>query len=196
MVNDKIPYTLRQSTRARRMRISVSCEGKVMVTIPSRLMTGGYLGNRHPSNVVEDFVAEKWEWIKKTLAKFAVLPEWQKRKYTRRDYLNNKEGARKLVENRLTYFRQLYHHLEAGLPSWKRIAIRDQKSRWGSCSRQKNLNFNYKLLWLPAELQDYIIVHELCHLREMNHSKRFWTLVAQTLPEYNILRKKLRGGIR
>lgn len=182
-----ISYTLRKSARARRMSISVSCEGKVAVTIPSRLIAYNEGGI---DKLIENFVLEKWEWIKKALVKFSSLPEWQKKKYTREDYLNNKEAVRILVQSRLEYFNQFY-----GL-SWERIAIRDQKSRWGSCSKRGNLNFNYKLLWLPAELQDYIIVHELCHLRELNHSKRFWTLVAKTLPEYSLLRRKLRGGVK
>ena len=182
---DKISYTLRKSTRAKRMRISVLCEGKVLVTIPSRSFFGFETSNK----MVEAFIREKLGWIKSTLDKFSVLPEWQKKKYTRKDYLNNKETVRSLVEERLGYFNQFYRL------NWKRISIRDQKSRWGSCSRRGNLNFNYKLLWLPSDLQDYIVVHELCHLQELNHSKRFWTLVARALPEYNDLRGKLKGEI-
>jgi hypothetical protein len=151
-------------------------------------------GEEKIEKIVENFVIEKWEWVRKTLARFSALPDWQKKKYTRRDYLVNKEQARELIENRLIYFRQLYHHLEVQLPSLGRIAIRDQKSRWGSCSRRGNLNFNYKLLWLPAELQDYIVVHELCHLQELNHSKRFWALVAKVLPNYKEVKKRLKIG--
>jgi predicted metal-dependent hydrolase len=63
--------------------------------------------------------------------------------------------------------------------SYKRITIRGQKTRWGSCSRKKNLSFNWKLLMAPEPVVDYVIIHELAHLKEMNHSKRFWALVAQ-----------------
>lgn len=67
---------------------------------------------------------------------------------------------------------------------YARISVKDLKSRWGSCSSKKNLNFHYKLLFLPMELVDYVVTHELCHLQEMNHSKKFWTLVAKTIPDY------------
>lgn len=94
--------------------------------------------------------------------------------------------ARDVVNERLNYFNQ-YYGLE-----WKRVAIRNQRRCWGSCTELGNLNFSYKILFLPAELRDYIIVHELCHLRELNHSKRFWNLVAETLPDYKERMKYLR----
>ena len=66
--------------------------------------------------------------------------------------------------------------------SYKRIGIRGQKTRWGSCSRKKNLSFNWKLIMAPEPVLDYVIIHELTHLKEMNHSKRFWKLVASYCP--------------
>lgn len=74
-----------------------------------------------------------------------------------------------------------------------RISIRNPKTRWGSCSEKGNLNFSYKLLFLPDVLADYIVVHELCHLAELNHSAKFWQLVAKTLPDYKERRKALRN---
>ena len=65
-----------------------------------------------------------------------------------------------------------------------RITIRNQKSKWGSCSSKGNLNFNCLLMLAPPSVRDYVVVHELCHLVELNHSKRFWALVAKVLPEY------------
>ena len=73
-----------------------------------------------------------------------------------------------------------------------RIAIREQKSRWGSCSRKGNLNFNWKLIMAPPEALDYVVVHELCHLHEFNHSPRFWSLVAEQLPDYELWKKWLK----
>ena len=64
------------------------------------------------------------------------------------------------------------------------ITIRNQKTRWGSCSSEKNLNFNWKLILAPPEVLDYVVVHELCHLKEMNHSKAFWDEVGKVMPEY------------
>ena len=82
-------------------------------------------------------------------------------------YLKHKEVARTLVRERLEYFNAFYGY------EYKRIAIKNHKSRWGSCSKKGNLNFNYRIALLPSELADYIVVHELCHLGEFNHSPKF-----------------------
>ena len=105
----------------------------------------------------------------------------------RRDYLKYKEHARALVKQRLAQYNQVY---------WfkiNRVAIKNTKSRWGSASKKGNLNFNYRLVLLPQALADYVIVHELCHLGEFNHSKRFWGLVAQTIPNYIAMRKAFKS---
>ena len=68
--------------------------------------------------------------------------------------------------------------------TYGRVAVKEQKSRWGSCSRKGNLNFNWRLLLAPLPMLDYVVIHELCHLKELNHSPRFWRLVAQTCPDY------------
>jgi predicted metal-dependent hydrolase len=93
-------------------------------------------------------------------------------------YVENKEAARELVLDRLSYFNQHYNL------QWNRVAIRNQRRCWGSCSSLKNLNFNYKILLLPPHLSDYIIVHEMCHLKELNHGAGFWSLVAEVVPNY------------
>lgn len=93
-------------------------------------------------------------------------------------YVANKEVARVVVLERLAHFNQFYNF------HWNRVAIRNQRRCWGSCSAKGNLNFNYKVLFLPEHLRDYIIVHELCHLKHLNHGKEFWDLVAQQMPEY------------
>lgn len=101
-----------------------------------------------------------------------------------------KEKARTLAEERIRHFNQAYDF------KFNRISIKNHKSRWGSCSRKGNLNFNYKIALLPERLADYIIVHELCHLGELNHSRKFWDLVAKTIPDYSKARKELRKGSR
>jgi predicted metal-dependent hydrolase len=78
-----------------------------------------------------------------------------------------------------------------GLP-YGRVTIKEQKSRWGSCSHAGNLNFNWRLLLAPLPVLDYVVVHELCHLREANHGQRFWALVASLCPEYQQHRRWLR----
>lgn len=75
---------------------------------------------------------------------------------------------------------------------FNKITIRGQKTRWGSCSRRGNLSFNYRLMQYPVNVIDYVLIHELCHLKEMNHSKRFWGLVGEILPNYAELRNYLK----
>jgi predicted metal-dependent hydrolase len=77
---------------------------------------------------------------------------------------------------------------------YNQIHIREQKTRWGSCSSRKNLNFNWKLVLMPPEILDYVIIHELCHLSEMNHSDRFWNLVQVYCPDYRQRKKWLRDN--
>ena len=74
-----------------------------------------------------------------------------------------------------------------------RVAIRDQKSRWGSCSQKGNVNFNWKLIMAPPQALDYVVVHELCHLYEFNHSPRFWQLVSRQMPDYEVWKKWLKS---
>ena len=76
--------------------------------------------------------------------------------------------------------------------TYGRITIRNQKSRWGSCSSKGNLNFNCLLLLAPPDVMDYVIVHELCHRKEMNHSPQFWAEVARIMPDYETHRKWLK----
>ncbi len=101
-------------------------------------------------------------------------------------YLEQKEDARKLVLDRLGYWNKNYNF------KYSRVSIRNQRSRWGSCSSKGNLNFNFRIVTLPPHLSDYIIVHELCHLGQMNHSQKFWDLVGETLPNYIDLMQELR----
>ena len=109
------------------------------------------------------------------------------RRGTREHYAKHREAARALVHARLAHYNQLYGY------RFGKVFIRNTRSRWGSCSSRGNLNFNYKVALLPLELADYIVVHELCHLAEFNHSPKFWALVERTMPEHRRLRKALRA---
>ncbi len=108
------------------------------------------------------------------------------KKQPKKHYRENKEAARRIITERVAYLNQGY-----GFTIGK-IAIRNQKTRWGSCSKRGNLNFNYRIATLSQELADYVIVHELCHLGEFNHSARFWDLVAKVVPNHRELRRQLR----
>jgi predicted metal-dependent hydrolase len=101
-------------------------------------------------------------------------------------YFEFKEDARAVVMAKLVYWNQFYNL------TYKRVAIRNTRRSWGSCTSLKNLNFSYRLLFLPEPLQDYIIVHELCHLQELHHKESFWLLVAQQIPDYTERIKELK----
>lgn len=100
--------------------------------------------------------------------------------------------ARQRLEERVYYFSNRYDFGKRV----NRIFIKDQKSRWGSCSSKCNLNFNYRLIMAPDEVLDYVVVHELCHLKHMNHSTDFWNTVGEIMPNYKSVRAWLRkhGG--
>ena len=102
-------------------------------------------------------------------------------------YVAHKEQARQEIIARLEHFNQHY-----GL-SWNRVAIRNQRRCWGSCSSLGNLSFSYKVMFLPPRLRDYIVVHELCHLKELNHGRNFWALVAEQVPDYKDCTRELRA---
>jgi predicted metal-dependent hydrolase len=172
-----IPYTLKRSRKARRISITVKQTGDVFVTMPWFA----------PARIAESFVKAKSEWIQNTQEK--LKKKFENKivlKQTRKDYLEHKDRALVFIKERVNYFNQFYNF------SFKKITIKKQISRWGSCSSKGNLNFNYSLIHIPRELADYIVVHELCHLKEMNHGKNFWNLVAHTLPHHKELRAELR----
>lgn len=129
------------------------------------------------------FVQQKSDWIVKNLAKL----EREKISINYGNYQRDKEKARQLIYSRLNYFSRFYNF------KVNKIFVRNQSTRWGSCSARNNLNFNYRILYLDPDLADYIIVHEICHLFELNHSADFWKLVARQIPDYRERRKKLRN---
>ena len=97
-----------------------------------------------------------------------------------------RNAAREVFTNRVAY----YHRFTGG--HYTSITIRDQKTRWGSCSSKGNLNFNWRLIFAPEEVVDYIVVHELAHRKEMNHSRAFYNVVASVLPDYKVQEKWLK----
>jgi predicted metal-dependent hydrolase len=176
--NKKIEYRLLDSKRARCLRITIYPGGELSATLPKNM----------PFDNLENFLRQKADWIlrKMKIAK-KKKPAFDLPKASRKDYLQRKEEARSLVLEKVRYFAEIYK----AHPT--KISIRNQKSRWGSCSRKGNLNFNYRFVYLPEKYRDYIVVHELCHLKEFNHSKKFWDWVALAVPDYRKIRKEIRG---
>lgn len=175
--NKKISYTLKRRRGARNMRLAIYTSGALVVTAPKW----------YPAYAINKFLAEKAEWIYNKLKHIDFAELELKQKTEKINYQNQKEAARKIIQERLKFFNQYYNF------AYSRISIKNQRSCWGSASRQGNLNFSYKVANLPEALRDYIIVHELCHLKELNHSERFWKLVAEFFPNYKFLRKNLKN---
>lgn len=178
-VNKSFTYTLTPSTRTRTIRLSVHHDGRVTVTAPSWVS----------QNKVDRFVEQKRVWVERKLAQFARRGPLTVVEHARKDEAQHREVAHELAVARVVHFSRHYGY-KVG-----RITIRDQKSRWGSCSKKGNLNFSYKIALLPQHLADYIVVHELCHIGQFNHSKAFWSLVGEMIPNHKECREQLKRTV-
>ena len=174
MANIHPPFTLRRSRRAHSVRMAVYCDGTVTVTAPPFI----------PKILINHFVSKHTEWIAKKVQQVQTRPRLYTTRGNRKEFIAHREHALVLAQERLQHFNASYNF------SYKKITIRNQKTRWGSCSKKGNLSFNYKVALLPPHLADYIIVHELCHLGAFNHSEKFWGLVAQTIPDYKSIKRE------
>jgi len=177
--NEEIDYVLRTNKRAKRMRLVIYKDGSLVVTKPYRL----------PNIFVNSFLRNKANWV---LSKIEHFKRFKRIKIVKNDkvhYLKRKEEARRFIENEVREINQYYKF------DYKRISIRNQATRWGSCSQNGNLSFNYRLLFLPQKIAEYVIVHEICHLKEMNHSAGFWKLVSQRVPDYKNIKSQLKKNL-
>ncbi len=174
----KVQYTLRVSRRARRLRLAIYCDGNFVVTAPQNIS----------ENIIEQFIIKKSQWIINKLEYFKSISGQVFPKGTNKDYLKYKDQALALARERIDFFNKFLGF------RFNKINIKNQKTRWGSCSKKGNLNFNYKIVLLPERLVNYIIVHELCHLKEFNHSQKFWNLVASIIPDHSSIRHELKKG--
>lgn len=172
----KVDYTLRLSKRSRRMRLAIYRGGAFVVTAPRSIN----------QNIIEQFIIKKSHWILDKLDYFKKFSGISLVKSDKKDFMEHKKVALDLAEERIEYFNNIYKF------KFNKINIKNQKTRWGSCSSLGNLNFNFKIALLSQKLSDYIIVHELCHLGEFNHSQKFWNLVARTIPDYLEIKKELK----
>lgn len=162
--------------KSNRKTISIQVHRDMTVTVRAPR----YATNRE----IERIVREKEPWIRKQLEKIAgqkeMATEQQPEKLTEKDIRELADRALVYIPERVKYFAP-----QVGV-SYGRITIRNQKTRWGSCSGKGNLNFNCLLMLTPPEVIDYVVVHELCHRKEMNHSKAFWDQVERILPDYKM----------
>lgn len=176
---EKIPYIVRFNRRARHLRMTVGVKDGLVVTVP----------NLWHERFVEKFLHEKARWILKHLKNIKKLENKTVLPHNNGDYTKNKNLFLQAITKRVEFFNSLYNF------RYEKISIRNQTSLWGSCTRAGNLQFNFKLSYLPQPTIDYVVVHELCHLKEHNHGVRFWKLVESTIPDYKAIRRSLHTYI-
>lgn len=179
MSDHPFPYEIIRSSR-KTLAIQVTAEGSVRVRAPKQM----------PLSVIEKFLTEKESWVLKHLQKKkesakngffqnqSVLSDAERRRY--------REIARDIFTQKTAYYAQIMN------VTYGRISIREQKTRWGSCSGDGNLNFNWRLIFAPEEVLNYIVIHELAHRREMNHSPAFYKVVSEVMPDYKKQQKWLK----
>jgi len=171
-----LKYTLKKYKRSKSVKLLIRANGELIITAPIRVS----------QKYVRNFVYKHKDWIYKKLQTLS-LTETIDPKIEQTEYYNYKARARELVQESIQKINMHYNF------KYNKIFIRNQKTRWGSCSSKGNLNFSYKLALIPNHLLEYIVVHELCHLKEMNHGPNFWRLVEETVPDYKEARRELRS---
>ncbi len=211
----EINYTLKFSQKAKYLRLQINNSNELEVVLP----------RRYKHDKAEDFILKKKDWILKHLKEkknnkyfflgkeITVILNYDL--FLKKPHINYKNkilvvsipSGYKLGKDETynfwlkhkakTYLSQRVRDLslQTGL-YFNKITIRSQKTRWGSCSTGRRLSFNYKLMRYRKKVIDYVIIHELCHLKEMNHSERFWKLVEEYCPDYKILKRELKATLK
>lgn len=168
--------------RSNRKSLALEITGNMEILVRAPL--------RISNEAIQRFVQDKSAWIEKHLH---IMEERRNKQEKISQERLSIEEIRKLAEDALNVIPQrVAFFAEKMQVGYGRVTIRNQKTRWGSCSSKGNLNFNCLLMLTPPEVLDYVVVHELCHRKEMNHSPRFWKEVEKVLPEYQAQRKWLR----
>ncbi len=175
-------YTIRRSRRARTLGLSVYPDGRIVLTMP-------WKGSQRAAR---QFIRDKTDWINLSLEKIGSRQNgfYKGRKIVPKDYTDYfkyKDPAEQAIKSRVLFLNKFYGF------NFNKIYVKNQKTVWGSCSSKRNLNFNYKIIFFPKHLRDYVIVHEICHLKELNHSKSFWELVGKLVPGYKECRREVRS---
>lgn len=173
----ELEYQHRRLSHSRRVRLAISTGGKINITTPIFFS----------ESKIKDFLLLHADWILEKVAHFkdrqtkSIFPTGHK------DFILNKSKALRLVREKIALLNNIYGF------RYNKVTVKNTSSRWGSCAKSGNLNFNYKLIYLPDELATYVVAHELSHLQEMNHGIKFWQLVAKTTPNWKTLRKQLKN---
>ncbi|HEV7882719.1 MAG TPA: SprT family zinc-dependent metalloprotease [Solirubrobacteraceae bacterium] len=211
-MTDDLPYRVRRSDRARRVRVSVDAQGGVEVVLP----------RRSPERAAAAAVVELRPWIERRLAdaravrdavaargaavpylgtELALRPEPGRTRVHRRGdvlLIPGDDRAPAALERwyRRAAHREIAPRLDAAVAAlgtrYEKLTIRNQRTRWGSCSTTGAMSFNWRLLLAPEPVLDYVVWHEACHLRVMDHSPDFWALVRHHCPGYENHRRWLR----
>ncbi|HHX58606.1 MAG TPA: M48 family metallopeptidase [Candidatus Moranbacteria bacterium] len=176
-MNKDIKYKIKKSSRAKRLRLAVYCDGSVVATVPRGVK----------QSTIKRYIADKEQWLLDKINFFKSIDNKAISNFSEADYMRHKEEALKFVEKRVKSLSKKHGF------SYNKVMVKNHKTRWGSCSKSGNLNFNYKIIFLPKRQQDYIIIHELCHLKELNHSRKFWLLVEEIMPNYLKIKNELKN---
>lgn len=183
-LDDKTHIEVIRSKR-KTLAIEIRPDMRVVVRAPEKI----------PQKEIIKFVEEKQNWIKKHIAQMYFKAEEIKKQkkepaLTNADIEKLCQKALSVIPDKVKYYAEIME------VTYGRITIRNQKTRWGSCSSKGNLNFNCLLMLMPDKVLDYVVVHELCHLKQMNHSKKFWMEVEKYMPDYKSYKKWLNenGG--
>ena len=168
--------------RSRRKTVGIQINEDLTVTVKAPLK----LSKKEIDRMLQEQEAWIITGIERMKKRVAEKKEEDLAGFTESEVRLMADKAMKVIPERVEYFSKLM-----GV-TYGRITIRNQKTRWGSCSSKGNLNFNCLLMMTPPEVIDYVVVHELCHRKEMNHSKQFWSEVEKVLPDYKKAEKWLK----
>ena len=179
-LNEKEIYP--KITYSKRKTIGIHITGEQTIQVKAPYFTS--------EKMIEKILLEKKSWLESTLKKLENQKEYYIREFSDMEQKKYREKAREILTKKAESYGK-YMGVTFG-----RIAIKDQKSCWGSRSRKGKLNFNWRLILMPEEIMDYVVVHELAHLKELNHSQAFWKIVEKVIPDYKARRKWLKeqGG--
>ena len=164
-------------TRSKRktLAIHVTKDAAVEVKAPLKM----------PAADIDKFILQKQAWIEKTIKKVKERKE-SAVTLSKEQEQELKNKAQKVIPERVAYYSKIM-----GV-SPTAVKIGDAKTRWGSCNAKNGLNFSWWLMLGDMDVINYVVIHELSHIKEHNHSKRFWAVVESMLPNYKELRKKLK----